>query len=101
MTARFLGAPYAEQPDLYRSASPIEYVSPGDPPTLILHGTVDDVVPVGQSDLLAAKLAQANIPYIYDRLPGWPHAMDLSQDVNDRCVWFMERFFDRYLKQPR
>ena len=74
------------------------HVTKNSPPTLILHGTADDVVPVNQSDLLARKLAQEKVPYVYDRLPGWPHAMDLSQDVNDRCVWFMNRWFDRCLK---
>ncbi len=99
LTARFFGVTYATKPDLYREASPIVYVTQDDPPTLILHGTVDDIVPINQSDMLAARLKEIGVPYIYDRLPGWPHAMDLSQEVNDRCVWFMERFFDRYLKQ--
>ena len=96
---RFLGGTYEEQTDRYVAASPIQYVTPDDPPTLILHGTVDEVVPINQSDLLAAKLETAGVPYIYDRLPGWPHAMDVANPVNQRCVWFMQRFFDRYLKQ--
>lgn len=95
----FFGGTYDEKIPLYEEASPIRYVTPDDPPTLILHGTIDDVVPINQADLLAAKLNETGVPYIYDRLPGWPHAMDLANPVNERCVWFMERFFDRYLKQ--
>ena len=96
---KFLGGTYDEQTAKYVEASPIQYVTPDDPPTLVLHGTIDEVVPVNQSDLLAAKLNESGIPYVYDRLPGWPHAMDVANPVNERCVWFMERFFDRYLKR--
>lgn len=96
---RFFDGSYDEQKEDYEEASPIRYVTPDDPPTLILHGTIDDVVPVAQADLLAAELEEEGVPYIYDRLPGWPHAMDVAQPVNERCVWLMERFFDRYLKQ--
>jgi len=95
----FFGGTYDQRRALYEEASPIRYVTLDDPPTLILHGTIDDVVPINQADLLAAKLNETGVPYIYDRLPGWPHAMDLANPVNERCVWFMERFFDRYLKQ--
>jgi acetyl esterase/lipase len=95
----FLGKTMDEDLKLYQHASPITHLDAKDPPTLILHGTIDDVVPIDQSDLLAAKLKDLNVPYVYDRIPGWPHAMDLSDDVNRRCVWFMDRFFNRYLKQ--
>ncbi|MFG0331864.1 MAG: alpha/beta hydrolase fold domain-containing protein [Maioricimonas sp. JB049] len=97
---RFLGSTLDEDTLLYQQASPITYVDADDPPILMLHGTIDEVVPVNQSDLLAAALEDAGVPYIYDRLPGWPHAMDIARPVNDRCVWFMERFFARYLGGP-
>ncbi|MCB9954169.1 MAG: alpha/beta hydrolase [Planctomycetaceae bacterium] len=99
VVGEFLGASVKENRSLCLKASPAKYLTSEAPPTLILHGTVDDIVPINQSDLLSQRLKEVDVPYIYDRLPGWPHAMDLSQDVNDRCVWFMERFFDQYLKQ--
>jgi acetyl esterase/lipase len=94
----FFAGTYQEQPELYRAGSPIQYVSPDDPPTLIMHGTVDELVPINQADILATKLAEVGVPYIYDRLPGWPHSMDTARPVNERVLWFAERFFDRYLK---
>lgn len=94
----FLGRSIDDDLMLYQQASPITYLDAQDPPTLILHGTIDDVVPIDQGDELAAKLKELEVPYLYDRLPGWPHAMDLAQPVNDRCVWLMERFFAEYLK---
>ena len=93
----FLGATYQENPDIYLEASPMHYLDEGDPPTLIFHGTIDDVVPVDQSDRLAARLEELGIPHGYQRFEGWPHTMDLAKAVNERCRWFMYRFFEEHL----
>lgn len=42
---KFLGGTYEEIPDVYKEASPVRHISSDDPPTLILHGTNDRVVP--------------------------------------------------------
>jgi len=93
----FFGGSVDEKLDLYQQASPITHVTKDDPPTLIMHGTIDDVVPIDQADRLAARLKKLGVPYIYDRLPGWPHGMDGSQPCNERALWFMDRFFDHSL----
>jgi acetyl esterase/lipase len=98
LTRSFFGGSIDEKLPLFQQASPINHLTKDDPPTLILHGTIDDVVPIDQGDMLAAKLTELQIPYVYDRLPGWPHAMDASVPVNERARWFMDRFLDRYLK---
>ena len=43
-------------------ASPITYVTPDDPPFLLIHGDKDELVPYQQSQLLYDKLVQANVP---------------------------------------
>ncbi len=98
---KFFEGTYEDQPERYAEASPLNYVTPDDPPTLILHGTVDALVPINQADILAKKLAAVGVPYIYDRLPGWPHSMDTAKPVHERCLWYMDRFFDRYLKEAK
>lgn len=99
---RFLGGKtYEEAPELYLRASPKHYLQKDAPPTLILHGTIDDVVPIDQSDALAARLAELGVPYVYDRLTGWPHTMDLAESVNERCQWFMNHFFEQVLRSPK
>lgn len=42
-------------------ASPISYVSPDDPPFLIIHGDADDVVPVEQAEFFAQALQAAKV----------------------------------------
>jgi acetyl esterase/lipase len=98
LVTSFLAHSYEDAPDLYRESSPEHYLGEGDPPTLILHGTSDDLVPVSQSDSLAAKLGRLGIPYAYYRLPGWPHVMDVVKRVNDFSQEKMNDFFGQYLK---
>jgi acetyl esterase/lipase len=95
LTTSFFGVSYEKAPQRYVEASPLTWVSPDDPPTLIFHGTIDDLVPVCQSDTLVAALERAGIQNEYHRLKGWPHAMDLSQKVNDYCQYYMDRFLRR------
>lgn len=96
---RFMGREsQKEAPERYAAASPLRYITADDPPTLIFHGTADDLVPVEQSDRLAAALDELGIPYVYDRQDGWNHAMDIWGPVNERCLYVMDRFFERFLK---
>jgi len=98
LITRFLNHSYNEMPGLYREASPIQYVNKNSPPTLILHGTSDDLVPVSQSDQLKAKLDSLGVPNVYFKVPFWPHAMDAVLRVNEFTQAKMNEFFERYVK---
>ncbi len=50
MAALFLGGTPEQVPANYIAASPIDHVSPGDPPMLLIHGRQDPVIPVSQSE---------------------------------------------------
>lgn len=82
-------------------ASPITHLTKDDPPTLILHGTIDAIVPIAQADSLAERLRELSIPVVYERFPGWPHTMDLAQIVNERCCYVMDRFLEEHLPLPK
>ena len=95
---QFLGGKrIAEVRPRYELASPITHVTKDDPPTLIVHGTIDDIVPVAQSDALAARLREIGVPYRFDRLTGWPHTLDLAEVTNRRCRRLMFAFFEKHL----
>jgi len=98
LVTSFIAHSYKEAPELYREASPINYLDSGDPPTMILHGTSDDLVPVSQSDLLKARLDSLGVPNVYYRVPLWPHTMDIVKRVNDFSQLKMNDFFGKYLK---
>ena len=60
-TAQFLGGSPAEVPASYIAASPIDHVSPGDPPMLLIHGRQDPLIPVSQSEQMRAALTAAGV----------------------------------------
>ena len=94
---KFIGGLYKTDSTKYKEASPLFYITPDDPPTLIFHGTIDDLVPVTQSDKLKQKLDEMGVPNEYHRLEGWPHTMDLAVSVNEYCQFYMTKFFEEYI----
>ncbi len=94
-----IGKSYDEAPEIYKEASPVTYITSDDPPTLIFHGTIDELVPVEQSDSLTKRLEKAGVPVEYHRLEGWPHTLDLAVEVNEYCQYYMDKFFEKYLSR--
>lgn len=60
-----------------------------DVPTLILHGTDDQIVPVGASALMSSKIVKGAILKLYD---GAPHGMcsTLKDKVNEELISFFK-----------
>ncbi|HDP34716.1 MAG TPA: alpha/beta hydrolase [Candidatus Hydrogenedentes bacterium] len=101
LLAFFGGKRFEEVPDQYRMASPYTHLTEKTPPTLIIHGTDDDIVPVNQADLLAARLDELGVEYEYLRLTGYPHALDILKEINAYCRWHIYRFLDKHLRNDR
>jgi acetyl esterase/lipase len=93
----FFGNKYADAPEVYKEASPLTHVSKQSPPTLLLHGTIDTIVPISQSVKLVEKLETNNVPYLYVPFKGQFHAFDLFKDANQRSLYFIEKFLTEYL----
>lgn len=74
----YLGGPYSEIPQKYKSASPIEYVTVDSPPTLIIHGRNDVLVAYEHSRRLAAKLENNRVPHYLLTLPWATHGFDYT-----------------------
>ncbi|HLN29841.1 MAG TPA: alpha/beta hydrolase [Gemmataceae bacterium] len=76
--------------------SPIYYISPDDPPTLITHGDKDGLVPLQQSESFIAKLKETGVEgkllVKKGKGHGWP---ELIKDVGPFLEWF-----DGHLKKP-
>jgi dienelactone hydrolase len=67
------GGPRESRASVYGEVSPITYISAGDAPVITLHGTVDELVPIGQATSLHAALEAARIPNQVDVLEGRGH----------------------------
>jgi acetyl esterase/lipase/ketosteroid isomerase-like protein len=70
---RLLGGPVQERRELAAAANPIRWVTPGDPPFLILHGSGDEEVSIRQSELLRDALAKAGVDVTLTVFPGEGH----------------------------
>ncbi|MGB8645971.1 MAG: alpha/beta hydrolase [Anaerolineae bacterium] len=72
-----LGGHPEELPEKYELFSPVHHVHPGCPPTLLIHGGEDLLVPVEGTLALEKKLRAAGVPVVSLILPQTDHAFDL------------------------
>ncbi len=56
-----IGKSYIDTPSIYLQSSPINYITAQSPPTIVLHGLLDDLVPPAQSTLLINRLNSAGV----------------------------------------
>ncbi len=81
----FMGSPINRgDPGAYREASPITYVTPDDPPLLLVHGDADPVVPFKQSELMLAALEEHGVEARLIRIAGAGHG---GNDLPETARW--------------
>ncbi|MBI2422408.1 MAG: prolyl oligopeptidase family serine peptidase [Candidatus Hydrogenedentes bacterium] len=82
----------AEIDEKARALSPVHYVHPRMPPTLLIHGTADTVVPLQQSNLFEARIlsAGARVERITREGGGhpWP---DVAPENQQMAQWFLRQ----------
>ncbi len=83
-----------EAQNLYRAASPVAHVDDRTAPFLILHATEDKMVPIQQSEILAATLKAHGVEVVFIRVPDG----HLFQRVENQRLWLDETrsFLDRH-----
>jgi acetyl esterase/lipase len=92
--AALLGGPYVTNKQLWHDASPIFYMS-GAVPTVIIQGTLDQVVYPIQSLMLQDSLVNRSIPSIYFSWDGNGHGWDQEKWL--QCSDAAWEFVHRYL----
>ncbi len=80
----FLGSRPGRGNPSYREASPITYVTPDDPPFLLIHGDADPAVPFQQSELMLAALEEKGVEARLIRIAGGGHG---ANDVPETARW--------------
>ncbi len=91
----------AQKPELYRLASPIDHVRPEMPPMLVVHGSIDSLVPPQESRAFvdAAEHAGGRVEYL--EVPGAQHAFDAVNSPRTRAVvGVVTRFLETTLGPP-
>lgn len=82
------------------AASPITYSSATFPPTLLIHGAADDIVPVEASINMYRALSAAGVPAELHLYAGQPHAFDATPAFGRQAAEVMELFLQRYVGVP-
>ena len=98
LAKRVFGAKSADD-DVLRRASPVTYVSPDDPPFLLVHGERDGIVPVSQSERMKAALERAGVPVEliivknagHDFFPAWGLPNPSRKEIGRLAADFLDR----------
>ncbi len=90
----FLGGSPVEFPDLYYSASPINYIKPSLPPTLLIYGGRDHVVQARFGKQMFDRLHQFSNTAVFLEIPWAEHAFDavFSGVSNQLALYYTEHF---------
>ena len=107
LVVSFLGVPLGDNVPtskaLWTRASPQTHVSPRTPPTLLLHGDADDLVPFAQSAGYEAALRAVDVPTKLITVPGGKHGADFGYPTPQPgwANYYAEppAWFDRYLRK--
>jgi acetyl esterase/lipase len=94
-TKRFEHPTEEKEKEVAARVSPITHVSADDPPTLIIHGDADKLVPIEQAEAIVAKLKDAKVPAELVVKKGAAHGWGgMDKDIPTLADWF-----DKYLKK--
>lgn len=100
VTNLLLGGPVSKNLKLATLANPITHIDKNDPPFLIAHGGLDDIVPLSQSELLVKALRAKGVEVTYIQEPKRNHYFggDRGEYFAPKYIDMMLDFFDTNLK---
>ncbi len=78
-------------PELSESISPILHADADDPPTLLIHGDADDLVPISESENMYAEFQEQGVEAEFITIPGGQHGFRGENAVKAnrlRLEWF-------------
>jgi acetyl esterase/lipase len=94
------GPPGSVADDPYFAASPVNFVTSSSPPSLLVHGAKDPIVPLDQAARLEAKLQASGARHLLVRLPWATHLCDKSfgGPCGQIVTYSVERFLDSVMR---
>jgi acetyl esterase/lipase len=85
-----------DDPEGWAKASPLDRITPDDPPFFVIHGHNDTLVPVREARYFVEKLrATSQESVVYAELPGAQHAFDIFPSIRTaHIIRAIERYVD-------
>lgn len=87
----YFGCSFADCPQTWADASPIEHVDRTDAPAFIANST-REIIPLANATTMAARLRAVGVPVVLRILPGSRHATAYAADVWDETLSFLARY---------
>lgn len=96
----YLGVTQAQAPERWTGASPLLVVTGSAPPTVLLYGQQDVLVPFAQGDRLVARLRELSVPVDAHVFPSYNHDLGYAANLHfpDEVLGPIVSWFSRYLK---
>lgn len=91
LTQLLAGTP-SQNPEAYSRSSPITYVMEYSKPTIIFHGTEDELVPISQSELLSKVLDSSGVSNQFTIVQGQGHgfSQETYKELLQEAAAFLE-----------
>lgn len=100
----YIGGTWLEKSDSYIKASPINYVNENSVPVLFVHGTLDETVPISQSQKMYQKGIELGLDYQLIEVKEGKHLLldlvsegkaHLLQEANQKVFMFVKQHFEK------
>lgn len=76
----------AEAPERFAAVSPLDRITSASPPMLVIHGTRDTLVPIGEAEQFVSALVAAGRPVEFVPIEGAQHAFDAVSSPTTRTT---------------
>ncbi|KAJ5109399.1 hypothetical protein N7456_006074 [Penicillium angulare] len=87
------GEPGGSDPG-YEKVDPVKNISVDFPPTYIVHGLADTMVPIEMSRALFKQLQDKGVPSGMTEVPGEEHTFAMKMEVGSKTWWLQREGFD-------
>jgi acetyl esterase/lipase len=97
----YMGGSYEERPEAYALFSPMAHIDGSEPPTLLMHGTEDRMVPIEQAERCQAALEAAGVPATLLPVEGMGHGFArLRRGTRPEVIEALMEFFEETWGAP-
>ncbi|HKI37554.1 MAG TPA: alpha/beta hydrolase [Gemmataceae bacterium] len=90
-----------QREEIGKKISPINHVAKDNPPTLIVHGDKDPLVPLQQAETMAAKLKEAGVPSELIVKKGGGHDGVLVKEHMPKALEWFDKYLAKKTESPR
>jgi acetyl esterase/lipase len=94
--SKLIGGAIQSHKDKAKKANPLVYVDKDDPPMLIMHGDIDPLVPLAQSEILHEALKKAGVESKLVVATGVGHSPKVADGDNSKII---DEFLKMHLKK--